>query len=95
MHTVAGMRNLRLWTSLISVSIFALLVLRHVPGTWLIDVRFANLTVGYVVLGLIFYLAVYFLAIGFGVFVCAKDQKRVEPVSLGPPQALASSGFPS
>ena len=58
---VSGMRNLRLWTSLISVSIFALLVLRHVPGTWLIDVRFANSTVGYVVLGLIFYVAVYFL----------------------------------
>ena len=60
-YKVAGMRNLRLWTSLIMVSIFTLLLLRYVPGTWLIDVRFANPTVAYVVLGLIFYFAVYFL----------------------------------
>ena len=43
------------------VSLFALLVLRFVPGSWFIDVSFANSTVGYVVVGLIFYIAVYFV----------------------------------
>ena len=60
-YMVVGMRNLRLGISLITVSVFALLVLRYVPGTWLIDVKYANPTVGYVVLGLIFYVAIYFL----------------------------------
>ena len=58
---VAGMRNLRLGTSLIALSVLAILVLRFVPGTWLIDIRFVNPTISYVVLGLIFYVIVYFL----------------------------------
>lgn len=60
---VAGMRNLRIGFSLIGLSLFAIMVLRLVPGTWLLDVNFANSTVSYVVLGLIFFVAVNFLGL--------------------------------
>ena len=60
---VAGMRNLRIGFSLIGLSLFAIMVLRFVPGRWLGDASFANSTVSYVVLGLIFYVAVNFLGL--------------------------------
>lgn len=57
------MRNLRLGASLISFSIFALLLLRYVPALWSDDRHFANSTFSYLVLGLVFYVAVYFLGL--------------------------------
>ena len=60
---VAGMRNLRIGFSLIGLSLFAIMVLRLVPGRWVGDENFANSTVSYLVLGLIFYVAVRFLGL--------------------------------
>jgi membrane protease YdiL (CAAX protease family) len=57
------MRNIRLGASLIGFSIFALLLLRYVPELWSDDQHFANSTFSYVVLGLVFYVAVYFLGL--------------------------------
>jgi rod shape determining protein RodA len=63
MVMVAGMRNLRLGVSLIGFSIFSLLILRYVPGTWLSGFDYANSTVSYLILAAIFYFAVYFLGL--------------------------------
>ena len=63
MVMLAGMRNLRLGVSLIGFSIFSLLILRFVPGTWLSEFDYANSTVSYLVLAAIFYCAVYFLGL--------------------------------
>lgn len=61
--TLVGMKNLRLSTALIGLSIFALLLLRYLPEPWSDDENFANSIFSYVVLGLIFYFAVYFLGL--------------------------------
>jgi len=63
MDMVAGMRNLRLGVSLIGFSIFSILILRYLPGTWLSGFDYANSTVSYLVLAAIFYCAVYFLGL--------------------------------
>ena len=57
------MRNLRLGFSLIGLSIFALLILDYLPGPWADEMRYADSTFGYVVMGLIYYLAIYFLGL--------------------------------
>ena len=49
------MRNLRMVLSLVGISIFALLVLDFGPGNWLSDVNFAQESVNYLVMGLIFF----------------------------------------
>lgn len=61
--TVLGMRNLRLGLVLIGLSLFALLLLRNLPELWSDDEYFANSIFSYVVLGLVFYFAVYFLGL--------------------------------
>jgi hypothetical protein len=58
---VLGMRNLRLGFSLIGLSIFTLLVLNYLPGPWANEMRYADSTFSYVVMGLFFYVAIYFL----------------------------------
>lgn len=58
---VAGVRNLRLVLSLVGISIFALLILDFGPGNWLSDLNFAGGSLNYLVLGLTFYLTVYFV----------------------------------
>jgi len=58
---VAGMRNLRMVLRLVSISIFALLILDFGPGNWLSDVNFAQESVNYLVMGLIFFITVYFV----------------------------------
>jgi len=60
---VAGMRNLRLGASLIGLSVFVLLLLRFLPEPWADDEYFGNSIFSYFVLGLVFYLAVYFLGL--------------------------------
>jgi len=60
---VVNMRNLRLRLSLIGLSIFALLILDFLPGPWINEMRYADSTFSYVVMGLIFYCAIYFLGL--------------------------------
>ena len=55
------MRNLRMVLSLVGISIFALLILDFGPGNWLSDVNFAEGSVNYLVMGLIFFITVYFV----------------------------------
>ena len=57
------MRNLRLGLSLIGLSIFTLLILNYLPGPWADEMRYADSTFGYVVMGLIYYFAIYFLGL--------------------------------
>ena len=57
------MRHLRLGLSLIGLSIFSLLILDYLPGPWADEMRYADSTFGYVVMGLIFYIAIYFLGL--------------------------------
>ena len=47
--------------SLVGISIFALLILDFGPGNGLSDVNFAEASVNYLVMGLIFFIAVYFV----------------------------------
>lgn len=61
--SLVDMRNLRLGMALIGFSLFALLLLRFIPGPWANDEYFANSTFSYLVLGLIFYFMVYFLGL--------------------------------
>ena len=56
-----GMRNLRLGISLIGISIFSILILDFLPGPWVNEMPFADSTFVYVVMGLVFYVAIYFL----------------------------------
>ena len=60
---VVGMRKLRVGLSLIGISIYALLLLNNLPGPWANEMRYADSTFSYVVMGLFFYLAVYFLGL--------------------------------
>lgn len=55
------MRNVRMVLSLVGISIFALLILDFGPGNWLSDVNFAEESVNYLVMGLIFFITVYFV----------------------------------
>ena len=57
------MKKLRLGLSLIGLSIFALLILDYLPGPWVDEMRYADSTFSYVVMGLIFYFAIYFLGL--------------------------------
>ena len=58
-----GMRNMRMWASLIGVSVFAVTILRYFPGSWLSDKYFLNGILGYVPVILIFFSAVYFFGL--------------------------------
>jgi membrane protease YdiL (CAAX protease family) len=53
------MRNVRMWVSLIGLSVFALTILRFFPGSWVNDEYFLNGILGYAPVALIFYLAIY------------------------------------
>lgn len=57
------MRHLRLGTTLIALSVFALLILDFVPGAWVSDEKYLNGSVSYAVLGVIFYVAVHVLGL--------------------------------
>ena len=57
------MRNLRLGITLVAFSVFALLILDFVPGSWVSNEKFLNGTVSYVIVGSIFYGAVHFLGL--------------------------------
>ena len=59
--SLSSMRNLRLGISLIGLSVFALLLLRFVPGPWADELEYADSTLSYVVLALIFFAAVHYL----------------------------------
>ena len=58
-----GMRNVRLWASLVGLSVFALTILRYFPGNWLSDKYFLNGILGYAPVALIFYCAIYFFGL--------------------------------
>ena len=57
------MKKLRLGFTLIGISIIMLLILDFLPGPWVDEMRYADSTFGYVVMGLIFYFAIYFLGL--------------------------------
>ena len=57
------MRNLRLGITVVAFSVFSLLILDFVPGSWVSDEKFLNGTVSYVIVGSIFYVAVHFLGL--------------------------------
>jgi len=57
------MRNTRMWLSLIGLSIFALLILRFFPGSWLNDEYHVNASVGFVTVAAIFYVAIHVLGL--------------------------------
>jgi len=59
MHT----RTVRLALSLVGLSIFALLTLDFLPGPWANDIKYADSIFSYVIMGLIFYVAVNFLGL--------------------------------
>jgi membrane protease YdiL (CAAX protease family) len=52
-----------MWLSLIGLSIFALLILRFFPGSWLNDEYHVNAIVGFVTVAAIFYVAIYLLGL--------------------------------
>lgn len=54
-----GMRNVRMWVSLVGLSVFSLTILRFFPGKWVNDDYFLNGILGYVPVALIFYIAIY------------------------------------
>lgn len=54
-----GMRNVRMWVSLIGLSVFSLTLLNFFPGSWVTDDYFLNGTLGYAPVALIFYIAIY------------------------------------
>ena len=58
-----GMRNVRMWFSLVGLSIVALLILRYFPGNWLNDDYHLNSIVGYLLVAAIFYCAIYVLGL--------------------------------
>ena len=60
---VAGMRLLRLGITLVALSIFALLILDFVPGSWVSDAKYMHSIFSYVLLGLIFYVMLKFLGL--------------------------------
>ena len=57
------MRQVRHYVIAAGVSIFALLILDLLPGSWVSNEKYVNATVSYVTLGLIFYLAIYLLGL--------------------------------
>jgi len=57
------MRNTRMWASLISLSIFALLILRYFPGDWLTHENHVNAIAGCITVGVIFYIAIHLLGL--------------------------------
>jgi len=58
-----GMRSVRMWTSLVGLSVMALMILRYFPGNWLNDDYHLNAIVGYLVVALFFYTSVYILGL--------------------------------
>jgi membrane protease YdiL (CAAX protease family) len=58
-----GVRNVRMWVSLVGLSVFAVTILRFFPGSWLSDKYFLNGIVGYAPIILIFYSVVYFFGL--------------------------------
>jgi len=58
-----GMRNVRMWVSLVGLSVLALTILRFFPGSWINDEYFLNGIVGYAPVALIAYLTIYFFGL--------------------------------
>ena len=54
-----GMRNVRMWVSLVVLSVFSLTILNFFPGSWVTDEYFLNGTLGFAAVALLFYLAIY------------------------------------
>ena len=54
-----GMRNVRMWVSLVGLSVFSLTILNFFPGKWVNDDYFLNGTLGFTAVALIFYLTIY------------------------------------
>ena len=57
------MRNLRLGSTLIALSVLTLVAGRLQPTSWFEDIPYANATFGHVVAGLFFYFAIYVLGL--------------------------------
>ena len=57
------MRNVRMWVSLIGLSIFALTILRYFPGTWVKNDYHVNAIIGYLAVAVIFYTAIYVMGL--------------------------------
>lgn len=57
------MRNVRMWVSLVGLSIFALTILNFFPGGWVDNEYFLNGILSYAPVALIFYLAIYFFGL--------------------------------
>jgi membrane protease YdiL (CAAX protease family) len=57
------MRKAKMWVSLIGLSIFALLILRYFPGSWLKDDYHLNSIIGYMAVAGIFYIAIYLMGL--------------------------------
>ena len=58
-----GMRNVRMWASLVGLSIMALMILRYFPGNWVNDDYHLNSIIGYLLVASIFYSAVYIMGL--------------------------------
>ena len=54
-----GVRNVRMWVSLVVLSVFSLTILNFFPGSWVTDEYFLNGTLGFAAVALLFYLAIY------------------------------------
>ena len=57
------MRNLRMWVSLVGLSVAALATLRYFPGEWVGEDFHLNSIVSYSVVAIVFYVAIYFLGL--------------------------------
>ena len=57
------MRNVRMWLTLIGLSIFALAILDFFPGGWVTDSHYIDAIVGYAAVALIFYGLIHFLGL--------------------------------
>jgi membrane protease YdiL (CAAX protease family) len=57
------MRNVRMWLSLIGLSIFALAILDFFPGGWVTDAHYIDAIIGYAAVALIFYGLIHFLGL--------------------------------
>jgi membrane protease YdiL (CAAX protease family) len=58
-----GMRNVRMWLTLIGLSIFALAILDFFPGGWVTDAHYIDAIVSYALVATIFYCGIYLLGL--------------------------------
>ena len=73
--TVIPMRNLRLGSTLIALSVLTLVAGRLQPTSWFEDIPYANATFGNVVAGLFFYFAIYVLGLQIFILTCDLSEK--------------------